>query len=584
MKRFICMMLTAVMLICMAAPACAEGAKGYLLGDADMDNNVTILDATRIQRVIADLDSLSEIGTRIADVDRDELVTIIDATRIQRYVAELCNLDGTAPYDPERPTTYIQDDTAVTSIMLNASELSLYPGETFGLAYTLNEGAAASVIWSVDDKRIASVSNDGLVYAKSQGTAVVTAKTDNGLTASCKVTIRDKQTSLTLPIRRVNIPVNGTFKLKAYPGNAAYSGKYVWTSTEPDIAVVSASGLNATVTAKKSGKATVTVTAESGAKASCTIIVTKTKTSDSLEKQINSMPLYPIRTGIVALDNKVDAIFSKIFKSGYTTYDKLKAVYDYEIANFSYAYTDLTDAQEKVFSDNPDNRDLASYEDWLLAHRAYETLVTGEGVCYNYAAVFTVMMRAIGLECFSIDGTSTYADGHWGVHTWNNILINGRFLLFDAQVDDNIHNNLGYTLYDRFGLTDSESTTDYKYTNSNRLDDARLFRYFAEQKAFTVAVTISGGGRTWSQNYTFPADRYYSSITLDTGGHDGPFDYSIRVTSGGGEYKMYGDPENYDSEHTYYINRFEGSFEDRYYSWLELLDVTSGRELDIYLE
>ncbi|MBQ9472275.1 MAG: transglutaminase domain-containing protein, partial [Ruminococcus sp.] len=108
------------------------------------------------------------------------------------------------------------------------------------------------------------------------------------------------------------------------------------------------------------------------------------------------------------------------------------------------------------------------------------TLMNNKGVCYNYAAVFTVMMRAVGLECFSFEGTSTYADGHWDVHTWNNILINGRWLLFDAQVDDNIYNKLGYMLYDRFGLTASDSTVteNYKYETSDRLQDARYFNYF----------------------------------------------------------------------------------------------------------
>ena len=119
-----------------------------------------------------------------------------------------------------------------------------------------------------------------------------------------------------------------------------------------------------------------------------------------------------------------------------------------------------------------------SYYDSALAAQAYATLMNNKGVCYNYAAVFTVMTRAVGLECFSIDGTSTYADGHWGVHTWNNILINGRWLLFDAQVDDNIYNKLGYMLYDRFGMTASEATTDYKYTTSDRQEDALYFNYF----------------------------------------------------------------------------------------------------------
>ncbi len=71
---------------------------GYVLGDANSDGEVSILDATRIQRYLAELIDADGIDLLAADVDLDTEVTIFDATRIQRYLAELCNLDGTTPY------------------------------------------------------------------------------------------------------------------------------------------------------------------------------------------------------------------------------------------------------------------------------------------------------------------------------------------------------------------------------------------------------------------------------------------------------------------------------------------------------
>ena len=74
-----------------------------LIGDADGDNDLTILDATAIQRIIAELcdphpsDSLPEIGypkklACVSDMDRDGQRTILDATAIQRT---LVGLDAT---------------------------------------------------------------------------------------------------------------------------------------------------------------------------------------------------------------------------------------------------------------------------------------------------------------------------------------------------------------------------------------------------------------------------------------------------------------------------------------------------------
>lgn len=71
----------------------ADGVEG-ILGDADTDGEVRILDATAVQRHIAELETLSEIGALLSDVDRDNNVTVIDATYIQRYLVHLPAADG----------------------------------------------------------------------------------------------------------------------------------------------------------------------------------------------------------------------------------------------------------------------------------------------------------------------------------------------------------------------------------------------------------------------------------------------------------------------------------------------------------
>lgn len=60
-----------------------------MLGDADMNGEVNILDATRIQRYLVNLASDDEIDKANADVDHDNKVTILDATVIQRFLVGL---------------------------------------------------------------------------------------------------------------------------------------------------------------------------------------------------------------------------------------------------------------------------------------------------------------------------------------------------------------------------------------------------------------------------------------------------------------------------------------------------------------
>ena len=64
-----------------------------LLGDSDGDGSVTILDATAIQRKLANL-SVQSYNAKAADADEDGGVTILDATSIQRWLASLPTHEG----------------------------------------------------------------------------------------------------------------------------------------------------------------------------------------------------------------------------------------------------------------------------------------------------------------------------------------------------------------------------------------------------------------------------------------------------------------------------------------------------------
>lgn len=63
-------------------------SENYLIGDADKDGVVTILDATVIQRRRANLQT-KIYDAAASDADEDGKVTILDATAIQRHVANL---------------------------------------------------------------------------------------------------------------------------------------------------------------------------------------------------------------------------------------------------------------------------------------------------------------------------------------------------------------------------------------------------------------------------------------------------------------------------------------------------------------
>lgn len=66
-----------------------EPVSDFMLGDVDMDGDITISDVTTIQKSLVDVLAFTEEQEYLADVDKNGTVSIDDATTIQKYLAEV---------------------------------------------------------------------------------------------------------------------------------------------------------------------------------------------------------------------------------------------------------------------------------------------------------------------------------------------------------------------------------------------------------------------------------------------------------------------------------------------------------------
>ena len=97
MKRIFRIMLSMILcaaMLCGCIAAADAALAPLLIGDADLDQSLTIIDATVIQRYLVGLRDnpawyTKELYEAVCDADGDGSVTIIDATAIQRELAEL---------------------------------------------------------------------------------------------------------------------------------------------------------------------------------------------------------------------------------------------------------------------------------------------------------------------------------------------------------------------------------------------------------------------------------------------------------------------------------------------------------------
>ena len=168
--------------------------------------------------------------------------------------------------------------TAPKSVALNITNktIDLSSNERiFQLVGTISPSTAnvyTHLKYTSSDKTVADVDeNTGRVTALKNGTATITATTQNGKSASCTVTVTTAITSLTVSPTSKTLKTGETVQLTATKNPSTATEGITWTSSNSSVATVDQNGL---VIAKGSGTATITVKSSTGGKsATCTITV-----------------------------------------------------------------------------------------------------------------------------------------------------------------------------------------------------------------------------------------------------------------------------------------------------------------------
>lgn len=118
------------------------------------------------------------------------------------FTATLSALGPVALIDTKEET----GSTEASSVTLSKTALTLEAGKTGKLSATVLPTTAThkSVTWSSNNEAVATVSANGTVTAHKAGTAVITARTANGKSASCTVTVTGGSTEPVEPTNSVS--------------------------------------------------------------------------------------------------------------------------------------------------------------------------------------------------------------------------------------------------------------------------------------------------------------------------------------------------------------------------------------------
>ena len=132
-----------------------------------------------------------------------------------------------------------------TSVKMNYKELTMNRGEYFDMEVTIApvNATEASLIWESLDTAVATVSANGRITARAEGTAIISVKTITGSISYCTVKVLEPVISLELDPTDIVIDVGEIFRIDPIFKPVAPTIKEVkWNSYNKSVATVNALG------------------------------------------------------------------------------------------------------------------------------------------------------------------------------------------------------------------------------------------------------------------------------------------------------------------------------------------------------
>ena len=203
-------------------------------------------------------------------------------------------------------------DGDIQELNISEQDIRVYKGETRKLSLDIvpKRVSSKSVKWSSSNSKVVSVDSFGNIKGNSVGTAIISAKTKDGLTSSTAVRVEESP-DVILNTYKENITIGKNLKLIA-------NTSVTWSSSNEKVASVDENG---NVVGKKEGTAIITASSYNK-KNSCTVYVKKaSKTVVEENAQIISMDIKSMETDIekIVLDKtNIDMSSGSTLKLTYT--------------------------------------------------------------------------------------------------------------------------------------------------------------------------------------------------------------------------------------------------------------------------
>ena len=163
--------------------------------------------------------------------------------------------------------------------------MSLGKGE--GVKLTANQ----SVTWRTSAPKILTVDKNGNVKAVGNGTAWITAKPKTGKEKSCKITVKNAPSKVTISQSTLTLGVGESYSLSAKIPDGTACATRTFRTSNPSVVKMTKTNWTGSFTALKTGTVWVTVRTYNGKESSCKITVKNAPKSVDLSKKLLSLKI-----------------------------------------------------------------------------------------------------------------------------------------------------------------------------------------------------------------------------------------------------------------------------------------------------
>ena len=184
------------------------------------------------------------------------------------------------------------------------------------------------------------------------------------------------------------------------------------------------------------------------------------------------------------IDNKLNDIISKININEYSSSEERVMKIVFSIINYL-NYDQEIKEYEKIAKSNPNynasdyiKQKISSYNDNLLSSSLIDDNLKGNGVCVNFSAIFVAICSKLGLEAYTLGGTTSKTVSYG--HEWNYVKIADEYILIDLTAINNSckePRNTYNTYFNKY-ISDLENGKDNKVIMNKFID--RIFNYYSD--------------------------------------------------------------------------------------------------------